>query len=121
MGCLNEPCAGGASINAELGRSEEALDLIRQAAAIYAKRMSRVTRSEFAAAGRELRLRWYLPVAYARIASDRARSHPAEEAQLLDESFRLAQRAQASGTAAAAVSVAARFAAGDDALARLVR
>ncbi|MBL8669916.1 MAG: CHAT domain-containing protein [Alphaproteobacteria bacterium] len=46
---------------------------------------------------------------------------PAERAALLDEAFRLLDRAKATATGAAVSRMAARFAAGDGALARLVR
>jgi CHAT domain-containing protein/Tfp pilus assembly protein PilF len=103
------------------GRPDEAMDAIRRAAAIKQARLARDAQGRAPGEVRDRPTRWTFPV-HVRLASAQAGRGPAEERpRLVDEAFQAGQLLQATDTAAVLGRVAARFAAGDDALAGLVR
>jgi CHAT domain-containing protein/tetratricopeptide (TPR) repeat protein len=100
------------------GRGREALAAIRRVAAIR-ERWDAAARGSGAEAGPAVDLGQFLEVAV--IGWRAAERDRALRPAVLDEALRAFQRLQAGGTGRAVARVAARFAAGDDELARLVR
>src|SRR5262249_11915109 len=96
-------------------RSAEALPLIRRAAAIYSAR--------FVADGSEseLRDRRHIFIDHLAIVQAVMKSRPDEREALMGEAVAAMQLSHASSVATAVAQMAARFAAGNDALAAVVR
>ena len=109
---------GLAWIYAGTHREAEAYPLSRRAVEIMAKRISVTAsdRSDDTAEQREFRRLYFVHVGLAFLHKESS-----EPAAGLREGFRAAQLAQASGAARAVAGMAARFAAGNDALAAVVR
>jgi len=102
------------------GRYAEALPLIRRAAVITASRAAG-TKEESKGEQSELRSRRDIFLEEAAVTAHLVATGDPQWAQLRDEGFAALQWSKASDTAAAVSHMAARFAAGNDALADLVR
>jgi len=110
-----------AAVHEKQDRFVEALSLRRQATNIYRARASRATGRRSAGALSEQQLARSIFIGHVWLAQISAEREPERWMPLTAEAFEVAQLARATSVAAAVARMAARFAAGDDDLARLVR
>ena len=110
-----------AAMHSEQGRYEEALHGIREAVAILAKRANRSSGQRSADGVAESKANRFAFLRHVRLAELIIGEIPERRASLTAEAFEFGQRARASRTAQAVANMAARFAAGGDALAEEVR
>ena len=110
-----------ANLYLDQDRYADALDHVRQASAIHRRRAVRTAGGYSAGALSEQKSVRYVFANHARITWMVAGNDPPLAPSLRAEGFEAAQMAKATGTAAAMAGMGARFAAGSDALARLVR
>ena len=103
------------------GRFAEALVSIRGASAILRDRVERSGAALSPGAHKEQQSLRFVFLRHVQAALDTFGEVETENAALTAEAFEAVQLAQATSTAAAVASMGARFAAGDDSLARLVR
>jgi len=99
------------------GKPDGALATVRHATAINRARAARGDGAKSAGSLAEQRANRAGYLAHVEVLAER----PDADAQLIDEAFQVAQLARATGTAGAVARMSARFAAGDDRLAKLVR
>lgn len=102
------------------GRYTDALDIARRAMAIYKKRAVAVKGLSVGVVS-ERRKDRYLFLEYVKLLSEALVADPGKKGQFLGEAFEAAEFTRTSDAARAVARMAARFAAGDDELARLVR
>jgi CHAT domain-containing protein/tetratricopeptide (TPR) repeat protein len=107
-----------AVLRRDQGRLEEAIEAVRKASAVEERRLMQ---RDVAEVVRSPTSPTRIFEIHAVLGWELAHRDPGRRAQLLHEIFRAGQLAQASDTAAAVARVAARFAAGDDELARLAQ
>lgn len=110
-----------AALHRRLGRVDEALDDIRQATAIHRGRAIGAGGRQSAGGEKERRYVSHVFRRHISIASAALDQAAAQAPTLSAETFEVAQLAHATSAGAALTRMAARFAAGDDELARLVR
>lgn len=103
------------------GRYPEALEHARKSIAFYKEAAMQSAGVRSTVGGRQQRKNRPKFFDFIRLTSDAATQNPAMKGELLPEAFETAQFAQASDAAQAVAGMAARFARGDDALARIVR
>ncbi len=103
------------------GRHGKALAEIRRATTIHAGRAARGGESKSSAGFAGQASVGFVFRDHVAIASRYAKEKPEERSELLAETFRVAQLARATSTAATVSRMGARFAAGSDALAEIVR
>jgi CHAT domain-containing protein len=103
------------------GRYGDALTWIRKATSIYRARATQASREHSPGAVSEQRRHRRAFVRHIGLVDTINASNPAERDQLVSESFEVAQLARTSDAAIALTKMAARFARGDDELARLAR
>ncbi|HIJ43692.1 MAG TPA: tetratricopeptide repeat protein [Rhodospirillaceae bacterium] len=103
------------------GRYGDALDHIRRASGTHGSRAARSAGGRSSGGLSEQKNVRYVFVKHVQYAWSVAGREPSRLAALTAETFKAAQLAKATGTAAAVAGMGARFAAGDDALSRLVR
>jgi CHAT domain-containing protein len=103
------------------GRHAEALAQARQATSILAARAAAMGRQRSTGARSEQQSLKYAYLNHLRIIEGAASAGEEEPASAVAEAFEVAQLASTTGAATAIARMAARFAAGDDELARLVR
>ncbi len=99
----------------------EALVHIRRASVIHRRRAERSGGARSAGALKEQASARFIFLRHVELAALAIRRKPEGRAKLLGEAFEAGQLARVSGTSGAVARMAARFAAGDDALARTVR
>ena len=110
-----------AEVYRDQGRFAEAFELIRRASAIHRARAARIGRTRSAGVLEELvNVRNVFALHIDIVASVMAHA-PDQHADLIAESFEAGQLAHTTSAAAAVAQMGARFAAGDDTLARAVR
>ena len=110
-----------AALLREEGRLEEALSTIRHATSILARRAERTASRRGADVLAQARANRFAFLRQVRLAALSVEAVPERGDALIAESFAAGQRARASVAAQAVASMAARFAAGSDALAAVVR
>ena len=103
------------------GKYAEALVHIRRASAIHRRRAERTGGARSTGALKEQASVRFIFLRHVELAALAIGRKPEGRAELLGEAFEAGQLARASGTAGAVARMAARFAAGDDALALTVR
>jgi tetratricopeptide (TPR) repeat protein/CHAT domain-containing protein len=103
------------------GNPEQALGLIRRASTIHRARSTRVTGGRTAGILTEQRSVRSVFVRHVRTAWSVARADQVLSAEMRSEAFEVSQLARATGTARTLAGMGARFAAGSDKLAELVR
>lgn len=103
------------------GRRDEALTQSREAIAVLEAHLATKTGDASPASVAEIRNSRVFFANYIGIAYGAAAGRPERQAALVEDSFRAVQEAQASGAAQAIVAMAARFAAGSDAMATAIR
>ena len=122
----NHPSVAGAFNNLALvyrglGRHDKALDHIRRASAIHRSRAVRTGGGRSAGGLSEQRKSRFVFVQHMKTTIGHPTDESAKRLALTAEGFEAGQLANATGAAAAVAGMAARFAAGDDDLAGLVR
>ena len=103
------------------GRYAEALDHVRRATNIHRERANRTSATRSTGAREEQASKRHLFLAHAHIAASIIERDTTQRPLLLAESFEVGQLAKATSAAAAVARMSARFAAGSDDLARVVR
>ena len=110
-----------AAVHEKQGRFEEALSFRRRATTIYRARASQAAGRRSASALSEQQLARSIFIGHVWLAQISAEREPERRIPLTAEAFEVAQLARATSVAGALARMAARFAAGDDELAALVR
>ena len=103
------------------GRHDLGLESMRRASAIHRARAARAGSDRSAGASSEQRKARYIFLGHTAAAMEATAADDADHQSLIAEGFEAGQLANASAVGAAVSRMAARFAAGDDALAGLVR
>ncbi len=110
-----------AGLQRQQGRLSEALALVRRSSAIHRARTTRVGTQRSTGALSEQRNVRAAFLRHVQIIADLLAQQPEGEESLVAEGFEVVQLAKATGTANALARMTARFAAGDDELAVMVR